>query len=280
MNRIDTPRECSQRPAIGLGLILAAMLVCSQANALDHAGLDLLLRQVVHNQGVDYPALLSRQSQLDEYLAALAAVDPVTFSSWQDSEQMAYWINAYNAFALKAIAEHYPLSRRGIKGLAFPANSIWQIPGVWKKLRRPAVGGVPKSLDDIEHGTLRKAFNEPRVHFALVCASVGCPPLRPEAYTAQKLESQLEDQTRRFLNDNRHGMTIRDKGIYVSRIFKWFGEDFEQFATDECRIRGRMREAGIAAFVARYRPDTEYGRLCGGTGRLKFLKYDWRLNEA
>ncbi len=254
MNRIDTPRECSQRPAIGLGLILAAMLVCSQANALDHAGLDLLLRQVVHNQGVDYPALLSRQSQLDEYLAALAAVDPVTFSSWQDSEQMAYWINAYNAFTIKMMVKYYPVaSIKDIKkGIPF-VNTVWDIKFI-------NIEGNVYDLNNIEHGIIRKYFDEPRIHFAVNCASVSCPKLLNRAFMADELESQLTAAAEGFLADPLRNNTAEGK---VSSIFSWFKGDFTKKADS------------LIEFINRYAPN----KIPSDT-KLEFLDYDWRINES
>ncbi|MGH8238393.1 MAG: DUF547 domain-containing protein [Steroidobacteraceae bacterium] len=247
-----------------------------------HGQFDRLLRAHVHDGRVDYAELHAQPSQLEEYVAAIGRVDARTLAQFSREQQMAYWINAYNAFTLQAIVDNYPLRRRGIKGLAFPANSIWQIPGVWKGDSHHA-GGRNVSLDGIEHGILRPRYSERRVHFALVCASLSCPDLRSEAYRADRLEQQLQDQTRRFVADAAKGVRIDhdERTVHLSSIFKWFGEDFARASDTPAALRTlSASQAGVLAFVQGYVGDArDRALLASGRFHVEYLKYDWRLNE-
>ena len=156
-------------------------------------------------------------------------IDPDEFNDWTEKQKLAFWINAYNAFTIKAIIDHYPIERSfTLIGIFYaPKNSILQIPGVWKKLKFNALG-QEVTLDHIEHGILRKEFNEPRIHAAINCASISCPDLRSEAYVADRLEGQLSDASGLFVNNKFKGVYVDKKKnkVKVSKIFKWFGEDF------------------------------------------------------
>lgn len=253
----------------------------AHADGFDHTHHQFtqLLSQVVTDNKVNYRALRADPSRLDAYLQALAAPSRAEFERWSREQQIAYWINAYNASVLKAIVNAYPIKRKGFKGLVFPSNSIWQIPGVWKKLTQPLVGGEAHSLDQIEHDILRPQYNEPRIHFAVVCASIGCPPLRSEAFAAKRLDEQLRDQAKQFLSDRTHGAVIDEKQLRVSRIFKWFGEDFTQYAPQHCKS-GRRKPAGVVAFVAQFVGNKVLEDYCDGRVRLKYLDYDWHLNDG
>lgn len=267
----------------GLKLLVILLVLggsAAYAGEFDHShrAFTQILSEIVQDGRVNYRRLQADTSALDAYLTQLASPVRADFQKWQREQQVAYWLNAYNASVLKAIVEAYPLKRRGFKGLVFPANSIWQIPGVWKKLKRPLLDAEPYSLDQIEHDILRPQYNEPRIHFAVVCASISCPPLRPEAYRASVLDEQLRDQTASFLADNQHGVTLAVNQLRVSRIFKWFGKDFAQFAPKQCR--SGQQKAGVAAFVAHYLGSTVLEQYCAGSIKLKYLDYDWRLNDA
>lgn len=233
-----------------------------------HALFDALLAQHVNAGRVDYRRLTRQPQALDDYLATLASLTPADLEALPRNDQLAFWINAYNALVLKSIIENYPLSRGSIIGLAFPANSIWQIPGVWKKPRWRAAG-QSVSLDQIEHEIIRPVFKEPRSHFALVCASSSCPELRAGAYRGEVIEQQLDEQTRRFLQDPGRGVRIDAAAgtIYISKIFDWFAEDFGE-------------ETDILTFIARHRPDPELQRLQRESGiEIDHLPYDWTLND-
>ena len=194
------------------------------------------------------------------------AVSAKDYETWNRDQKIAFWINTYNASAVKLVVDHYPLKRKiGWKALAFPAESIQQIPHVWSRKAIEAAGRR-LSLNDIENNILRREFEDPRIHFALVCASLGCPVLRSEPYEAGRLESQLEDQAEKFLSDpNKFRYEKKSDKIHFSPIFKWFKEDFKQ--------RG-----GVTAFIKNYLPKEVAGTLFPRTA-VEWLDYDWRLNQ-
>lgn len=153
----------------------------------------------VYGQGiVNYTGLKADRKGLDAFVSSLSALDPELFGKWSDKEKIAFWINAYNALTLRVIIDNYPIKASFFSALRFPQNSIRQIKGVWDEIQFPVMGRN-MTLDNIENDTLRSQFDEPRIHMALVCAALGCPPLRNEPYIWAKLESQLDDQARRFL---------------------------------------------------------------------------------
>ena len=244
----------------------SAIASATPVNYDDYAA---VLKTYVSDRGlVDYKGLQANRQQLDAFNAAFAAVAPSTYSSWDEKEQIAFWINAYNAFTLQSIVDQNPLKK-----------SIRDIPGVWK-WRKFKIAGQSKTLDNIEHDTLRVDFNEPRIHAALVCAAISCPPLRNEPYRAEKLDAQLDDQVRKFLNSP-HGFRIDQKEgrVYLSSIFKWFGKDWKQSYSAEDKFTGNASERAVLNFVSNYlsRQDREY--LAQGDYKISYLDYDWSLNQ-
>jgi hypothetical protein len=240
-----------------------------------HTLLAGLLRQHVRDGKVDYAALQRQRPDLDAYIRQLAAVPRPVADAWSRDERLAFWINAYNALVLQTIVDHYPIRRGSLVGVAFPANSIWQISGAFKESRH-RVAGRRLSLDDIEHRIIRPTFAEPRIHVALVCAARSCPVLRAEPYVAGRLDAQLAEQTRRFAADRTHGLRITDngRGVAVSSIFKWFGEDFAPLA-------GGDERRGVLAFLARYTDDVILlARLRDPQTSVDYLDYDWTLNDT
>ena len=233
--------------------IVALALLAGTADAFDHAhpAWDQLLRKhVVVHEGVasrlDYGALAQERLVLDGYLDSLSQVSQAEFGAWTREQRMAFLINAYNAFMVAKVLTRYP----GIR-------SVWDFGKVFGnpfKDRFFILLGKESTLDDIEHGLLRP-YAEPRVHFALNCASVGCPMLREEAYVAHNLEAQLDSQARRFLSD-RSRNRVKGGRLELSKIFDWYREDF----------------APLGAFLARYG--------LPGTGPIDFLEYDWTLNDS
>ena len=240
-----------------------------------------VLKQYVNDQGmVNYKAFKSNRQPLERYVQSLAALDPKGYAQWSNEKKIAFWINAYNGLTLQTIINHYPIKKGGvISGLRFPKNSIRQIPGVWDKIKHTVLG-KPMTLNDIEHVTLRKQFNEPRIHMALVCAAQGCPPLRNELYVGERLDAQLSDQSRKFLANSEKFRIDREKNaVYLSSIFKWFGADFkEKFKTDQYKQEPEDVRP-VLEFVSRYvgPQDAEY--LKTKKYRIEFLDYDWSLNE-
>ncbi len=244
-----------------------------------------MLAGYVQDSRVDYAALAVDRATLDRYLSQLAAVGAEEFDSWPEGEQVAYLINAYNAYVLETIIDHYPIKGSGFfkklvtpKRFAFPANSIRHIDGVFDGIPHK-VAGQELTLDGIEHGMLRADYNEPRIHFALVCAAVSCPPLREEAYRGERLEEQLDDQARRFLNDPRLNRFELERGeVHLSKIFDWFGDDFRQFA-GESGYTGTEKLDGVLVFVSRYLSHRVGEFLARGDYEVHFLDYDWTLND-
>ena len=215
-----------------------------------------LLQTYVHDGRVDYSGLKLAETELDLYLGSLDRTEPRSLTR---SGSMALYINAYNACTLKLILEHFEHGR--------PVGSIKEIGGFFKKpwdIRFCRIGGETHTLDEIEHEILRPVFKDPRVHFALNCASRSCPPLSSEPYRAGTLERQLERDTRAFINDPGSNYLEGDR-LYVSRIFKWFSEDFPD---------------GVAPFFLRYAEgDLGKGLRAGGDSiGIRYLDYDWSLN--
>lgn len=205
---------------------------------------------------IDYQGFVKDKSDLETYLRTLSnnAPDP---DQWSEKEQLAYWINAYNAFTVKLIVDNYPL--KSIEEL-HPTIHIPSVSTVWHK-KFFNIGGVETSLDEIEHGILRKEFEEPRIHFAINCASFSCPPLRAEAYTAEKMEQQLEEMAYLFINDPERNNIKKDQ-IEISKIFQWFSEDF-------------TRNGTLIEYLNRY-AETPIHK----DADIKYLPYDWALNDS
>lgn len=206
---------------------------------------------------VDYGALAA-DADYQAAVSALAAAKPDTLQG--DAEKIAFWTNAYNLLAIKTVVDRYPVaSIRDGGNLLFP---------IWKK-DVGRVGGKEYSLDEIEHGILRRDFREPRVHMALVCASLSCPDLRREVYRADRLDEQLNDQAARFLANPTKGVRPESPArAEVSSIFRWFGGDFAE-------------AGGVAAWIRAHAPPAlreQIGKLTDDG--LSWLDYDWSLNDS
>ena len=234
-----------------------------QPAAFDHAGFTTILDDVVDQDGfVDYASLKANPRPLDAYVARLAATDPANLP---DADRLAFWLNAYNAYTLYLVRERYPV------GSILGTDTGPFIPGVNSPFaaRFAVIGGRRVSLDDIEHGTIREQFSEPRIHFALVCAAVSCPPLREEAYRGAALDAQLDDQGRRFLqNPFKNQIDLAEGEAVLSKIFDWFEDDFGG------------SDAAVQRFLAPYAA-TEAERAALAAARLdvKHADYDWSLND-
>jgi hypothetical protein len=251
------------------------------ANGFNYDDYVAVLKKYVDDKGmVAYRALKADPKRLDAFASAMATLDRRAYDKWDDKAKIAFWLNAYNALTLKVILDNYPIRASFVGSLRFPKNSIRQIPGVWDKVRF-RVMGRRVTLSEIEHTTLRKAFDEPRIHLALVCASKGCPLLRREPYEGADLDAQLDDQTRRFLATPGKFRIARSKGqVYLSPIFKWFGEDFvKTYGTNE-KFRGHGKELrAVLNFTSRYLNERDREYLATGHYKVLFLDYDWSLNE-
>ena len=242
-------------------ILLSLALVATPVVAFDHshAAWDALLRQhVVLLEGgrasqLRYAGIAQERAAFRQYLDSLSRVGEAEFQAWSRPQQMAFLVNAYNAYTVEKILTRYPDIR-----------SIWDFGKFFGNPFRDEffpLLGRKASLDAVEHGMLRKRYGEPRIHFAVNCASVGCPMLREEAYVAPRLEQQLEEQTVRFLSD-RSRNRYREGRLEVSMIFDWFREDFEP------------REAFLLRYAALL------GVPPGVRPKLAFLDYDWSLNDS
>lgn len=267
------------RMSLATGGVAAAL--ASPVWAFDHVAWDRVLKDYAGAGFVDYAKLKAEPSALAAYLDSLGSVKEADYAAWSRDGKIAFWINAYNALTLKAIIDHYPIKASWLGSVRYPKNSIRQIPGVWDKLKFNVMGRQV-TLDAIEHRILRKEFAEPRVHMALVCASIGCPPLRSEAFTGAALDSQLDDQSRRFLKSADKFRIDRDPGnIYLSPIFQWFGGDFTQAYAPSSGFGGHSAEESASLnFISRYLGDADRRFLADGKFRIKYLDYDWSLNES
>lgn len=228
--------------------------------AIDHAAFDALLRKYVDPDGyVDYQAWhasAADRAALQQYLLSLSRGTRAKSSS--RPAELAFWINAYNAVTLEGILQEYPTS--SIR------NHTAKVAGynIWKDLPL-LVGGEAFSLDAMEHQVLRK-FGEPRIHFAIVCASVGCPRLRNEAYVSSRLEEQLADNTRDFFSRPQN-LQVEGATLQLSSILEWFGSDFGASQRDQLQA------------IRPYLPQGAQQVVQGGSARVAYLNYDWSLND-
>ncbi len=262
-----------QKIFFSISLLLISM--CVQASGFDQSAWDMLLKKHVVSirQGqasqVNYGGFVRDRAQLKTYLAATSAVPRATFDKWEKYDQLAFLINAYNAWTVELILTGYP-EIESIKDL----GSLLQ--SAWGKNFIPLLGET-RSLDNIEHELIRaeKRYQEPRIHFAVNCASIGCPALRPEAYTGERLTAQLDDATRLFLSDrSRNG--LKGDTLKLSSIFKWYRQDFE---------RGWSGFKELSQFLIVYRQalklsDSDVQRLKADALDIEFTDYDWRLNRT
>jgi len=259
------------------GVLLAVCLFATPAMALDsnHAAWSELLAKHVHWNAdgtastVDYAGFARERAALQAYLDQLSAVSQASFDAWPVAERQAFLINAYNAQTVALILTRWP-KLESIKDL----GGLFSSP--WKKSFFTLLE-TQRSLDDVEHGLLRGApdFNEPRIHFAVNCASIGCPALRPEAFRGADFDAQLEDQTLRFLRDRTRNRFDPATGVLsLSKIFDWYAGDFER------GFRGTRTVLEFAGTYASALSDSPEARARIGRGgvELDYIDYDWALN--
>jgi hypothetical protein len=224
--------------------------------AITHQEWTTLLKKHVNEAGlVDYKSFIKDSVALNKYLAKIS--DNAPASSWSSDEKFAYWINAYNAYTVKLIADNYPV--KSIKDLA-PKNAVIFINTTWDK-KFFSIDGKKMTLNTIEHKILRKRFNDPRMHFAINCASMSCPKLLNEAYEAKTLDKQLTAQAKDFLSDTKKNKVSKDNPE-LSSIFDWFNKDFTK--TGKTKI----------GFINQYAPVK-----INENASLKYMSYDWSLND-
>ena len=239
---------------------------------LDHTLYDTVLKEFVTEGLVDYAELQKNPHSLNRYLTDLSQVKEPVFKGWEKNQQLAYLINLYNAATLKLIVNHYPVER--IKDIGGFFKGPWSQPVV-------KLFGDSITLNTLEHGIIRTDYDEPRIHLALVCAARGCAPLRGEAYTAEKLDAQLDDQGRLFLsNPLKFQIDRPHHTVYLSPIFKWYGKDFtRQFTPQSGFKKINKTERAVLNYCSRYLSDPDSQFLAAGGYSVRYLDYDWSLNE-
>ena len=274
-----------ERRAFVAGLSLALIgvtglaLAQSPAASFDHrhGAWDALLKQHVmvaasgNASTLRYAALQAQRPALKAYLDTLSAVSAASYGAWSRPQQLAFLINAYNAFTVELILTRYP-DLKSIKDLGSFVQSPWK-----KKFFQ--LLAQDRSLDEVEHEMIRApgVFDDPRIHVAVVCASIGCPMLRNEAFVAERLDAQLDDALRRFLSDRSRNRFDASSGtLSVSKIFDWYRKDFE---------RGHKGYDSLQTLFARHAealgatPQSQ-AEIRAGRYKLAFLDYDWALNDA
>lgn len=258
-----------------------ALAAGSEKKEFDYSDFAEALKINVDDAGmVNYRKLKAEPQKLRAFIIELGNLDRKDFDKWDDDEKIAFWLNAYNALTLKAIIDNYPIKSSLFKSIIYPKNSIRQIAGVWDKIKF-RVMGQNLTLGHIEHKILRVKFDEPGIHMAMVCAAMGCPSLRNEPYIGDKLQEQLDDQTHRFLsNPAKFKISRADSRIYLSPIFKWFAADFVKKHSPQKNIgRHNKEQSSVLNFIAPYLDKTQKDYVLSGKFKIKYLKYDWSLNE-
>ncbi|MFO1460694.1 MAG: DUF547 domain-containing protein [Verrucomicrobiota bacterium] len=226
-----------------------------------HSKYQRVLSEVANPEGVDYVRLTRAPETLNTYLGEIAHLDATAFSNWDRKDRLALLINLYNATTLRVVRDHYPV--RSIR-------SIGVLPGAAWRETEVLLAGQSMSLDHLEHKILRPDYGDPRIHFALVCAARGCPPLRLEPYLGKELDDQLDDQARTFLaQSDKNRFDAKSGTLWLSPIFKWYGKDFAP------------AESGLAIYLRPYLSASMRSELDGAkTVRIEYTNYDWDLNVA
>jgi len=271
--------------------LLFALILCSISKGIsqettnrsvfDYDNYADVLEIFVNDKGmVDYKGLKNNPKKLYSFVNDLSRLESERYENWAKKQKIAFWLNAYNGLTLKVIIENHPIKSSWTKSLIYPKNSIRQIDGVWDEITHNVMG-QELTLEHIEHEILRKEFNEPRIHMALVCAAMGCPPLHREPYVGTELDSQFNEQAREFLNNPKKFKLVRSKNsVYLSPIFKWFAEDFAEKYGHKGKVDGKSKEkSAIIHFITQYLSRDQQRYLLNGTYRIKYLDYDWSLNE-
>ncbi len=221
-----------------------------------HELFDQVLQKYVDSQGrVNYAGLKKNLGTLQSYLDSLAVNAPSDKATFQTG--LAFWINAYNALTIKGVLDHYPTTS---------VRKIKLFGGFFSRIRFQ-VGGRSYTLDNIEHDIIRSEFGDPRIHFALVCASLGCPSLENRAFVPETLEERLDNATANFINNPEKVRLDRgNRVLYLSQIFEWYAEDFED------------THDSVINFISEYLPEVDAAFLKGKEVQIQYVQYDWSLN--
>jgi Protein of unknown function, DUF547 len=262
-------------------LLLTFIIFCGNAQAFDHEYRDYgeVLKTYSKDGLVDYAALQKNRKGIDQFVKDIGVTTRNEYESWSHDQQLAFWINTYNGWFLQIVIDRYPIRGGRLFGVLYPENSVQRIPGIWDNIKTRAAGREV-SLNDIEHKILRPIFKEPRIHFAIVCASISCPVLRSEPFRASSLQGQLEDAARDFVNNpTKVRWDANEKKVEISKIFDWFSEDFASFADESWLKLYSKKQAGPVSFVSKYLPAATGETLKNGKVKVDYLDYDWHLNE-
>lgn len=244
-------------PLLFLTLLINSCKVsdyASNSKPVAHSIWDSLLQEHVTAEGlVDYEGFIADSARLNDYLDVLRQHHP-NDKHWSRDERLAYWINAYNAFTVKLVADHYPVaSIKDIKnGIPF-VNTVWDIKFI-------EIEGQTYDLNNIEHGIIRPKFEEPRIHFAVNCAAISCPKLSNRAYTTEKLDAQLTQAAKDFLADEQKNKLSPD-AVRLSKLFTWYSGDFKENGQD------------IIGYINQYAPIE-----VDANASVSYLDYNWDLN--
>lgn len=240
-------------------LFFLYFFISFQVFSFDHSHklLDHLLKKTVKTQKaqtlVDYSKIKSNPKKLKQYLSQITSVSQKKYNSFNRNQKLSFLINAYNAYTILFIVDNYPI--KSIKKLGSVFSSPWS-KKIFDLFQRKV------SLDEIEHTLIRKNFKEPRIHFAVNCASIGCPNILNEAWTAKKLNKQFQRATKGFLLDtNKNFYEENSKTLFLSKIFQWYGKDFEE------------SHGSVQKFVQSYHFKNKI------IENTDFTKYDWNLNQ-
>lgn len=261
MSDESVPRLAKSAIVAGVLSVLSVSSIVEASWAPGIRELTGLLGKHVSGGLVDYAGLVDDRELLERYLEIAASANPRDADA---ADALAFWINAYNASTLRLVLEHYP-------GIA----SVRDVQGFFKE-RSSRIAGELLSLDQIEQRAL--SFGDARVHFAVVCASVSCPPLRSEPYLGSRLEEQLEEQTLGFLADHERGAAFDEEGevLSLSSIFKWYGGDF----TGGSDVSAFLARGQLVDWVLPYLPAGTREAVAASPPGVRFLDYDWGLNEC
>jgi succinate dehydrogenase flavin-adding protein (antitoxin of CptAB toxin-antitoxin module) len=249
--------------------LIFTIFVCSESafSQFDYTDLDNILKKYVRGKSVSYADLAEDKENLYRFTNLLSETSPRSnpdlFKS--KNEQLAYWINAYNAYILKIIVENYPVE--SIKDINFIGFTVW--------LNKNTLGGEDISFKSLEDDIIRDEFKDPRIHFAINCASFSCPPLINEAYLPEILDKQLDESTRSFINDqDNFRIDIENGLIYMSSIFDWYDNDFFDWLTEHKKIEDPVLLDYIKLHYDNQIKEEWYSY------DIEFIEYDWKLNDV
>lgn len=253
-------------------LIPSAALAQAKAPPPNHSAFSRVLASALQEPLVDYAALAAHREDLDGYLDTMAKTDPTVLASAPQSVRLAFWINAYNACMLRQVVDHYPIQKNtGLLSRATnaimdrPANSVWQIADVFKR-EHCSIAGQDRSQDQIEHEIIRP-MGDPRIHFAVNCAAMSCPPLQTWAFTAESVDEQLDGIVRDFMANPEHFQLEMDGSVLrLNKVLDWYGDDFGG-------------PEGLIEFFGSYLDGQDGERITSET-KIEFFEYDWTLNDV